>query len=186
MSGVGLPVPGKIGWRTKLKLCIVYPSEEDIAPGGGSSTEYVLGILDSASIDGIGYAHEDINGISNWGLGKKTKPPGSKTGKLVVAENDWCYKLIRWLAANDGKFDIKIVEVDAAQNPGFGQWKGGQEACIGCFIDPLSKDYRIGELPYLTVQFSWTEFKFIDTDTKATVYIGSGAFVAGAKPTPPT
>jgi hypothetical protein len=180
-----LPIPGKIGWRTKLKFCIVYPSEEDLVVGVAAQ-EYVLGILEGVSIDGIGYAHEDINGITNWGLGKKTKPPASKTGKLLIAENEWCYKFVRWLAANDGKFDIKIVELDAAQNPGFGQWKGGQEACIGCFVDALSKDYKVGELPYLTTPFSWTQFKFIDTDTGATVYIGSGAFSAGSKPTPPT
>ena len=175
-----LPIPGKIGWRTKLKFVVVYPSEYDIITGS-TPVEYILGVVDKVSIDGIGYAHEDINGITNWGLGKQTKPPGNKTGKVLVAETEWCYKLLRWLAATDSRFDIKIVELEQTQNPGYGQWVAGQEAVIGCFVDPISKDYSIGDMPYATFPFNWTEFKFVEGS--APFYIGSGIFMAGVKPT---
>jgi len=178
-----LPSPGQVEWHSRLKFSVIYPSELDAGQQADDGpSEFILAVINELSGEGIGYLHEDINGMTNWGLGKKTKPPPSKTGLIVASETEWVYKLLRWLAASNERFDIKVIELENEQNPYFGQWAGGQESYIGCYVDPISKSAEIGEMPYASIPFSWTIFKFSDVSGGQVVRIGEGLFSAAGLP----
>jgi len=178
-----LPVPGKVNWNTKLKHAIVFPSVFDV-PVGTAPTEYVIGVAKTVSAEGIGYNHEDINGITNWSLGKRTKPSNNKNGIIEIQETEWLYVFLRWLATTDTRFDVKVCELDEAQNPYYGQWAAGQESYLGCFVQPMSKSYNNeGDAPISKVPFTYTVFEWIKDSSRFT--IGTGIFLAGATPVPP-
>lgn len=178
-----LPIPGKLPWNDRLKYVIVYPSET-VLTGDDEVEEYVIGVVQSIGIDGIGYTHELRNSLSVWGLGLRTKPPNARTGSIIISESDWVYTFLRWLATSDEPFDLKVVEIDEDQNPGRGQWQAGQEAYIGCKVDAYSKEYAIGEEPFASFPFSWTLMKYMTSS--GGVYIGDGQFLSGNKPTLPS
>jgi hypothetical protein len=176
-------MPNKATWNSKLKFSIVYPSEMDLAAAGSENPDVILGVVDEVSIDGIGYVHEDINGITKWGLGLRTKPPTGKTGRTIVSELDWVYKLLRWLAKSDEYFDIKVIELEEAENPSRGQWLAGQENVIGCKVEPFGKTYTIGEEPKSVIPFRWTLFKYQEGSVYH--YIGPGFFSPSGEPARP-
>lgn len=179
-----LPEPGKINWGSHLKFIILYPSTYDLVTGS-TQGDYIAGVLDNVEVEGIGYEHEDINGYTNWSLGKNTLPSKNKNGTILIAETDWVYTLLRWLAASDSRFDIRMCELDADQNPKFGQWVPGQESYLGCFVNPISKKYsQDGKMPKAKVPFTYTIFEY--QKDGVVVSIGQGIFgKAGLVPTVP-
>ena len=177
-------MPNKATWNSKLKYAIIYPSEMDLGANTQEAPDIILGVVDEVSMDGIGYVHEDINGITKWGLGKRTKPPTGKTGRLIVSELDWVYKFARWLAKSDEYFDLKVIELDEVENPSRGQWVPGQEIYIGCKFEPYGKTYTVGEEPKSVMPLSWTLFKYSEGD--AFFYIGTGFFSPNGQPAQPS
>ena len=176
--------PSSATWNSKLKFSIVFPSEFELGSSVSEIPDIVLAVVDEVSVSGVGYTHEDILGLTKWGLGKRTRPSPNKTGRIIVSELDWASKFIRWLAKSDAYFDIKVIELDSLENPSRGQWVPGQEMYVGCKIDAYDKTYSVGEEPKAVVPFSWTLVKYQEGTGQA--YIGSGLFSDARMPTIPS
>jgi len=167
--------------NTKLKWTIAYPSAMDLVAGAAPDPEIVAAVVEEISVDGIGYPHEHIHGLSKWSLGLRTKAPTNKNGRILVSELDDVYRFLRWLAKSDEYFDLKVAELNSTENPSRGQWIPGNEILVGCKVEPYGKSYGMDGRVYAAVPYVWTKFAYAQGGVFH--YIGNGFFSTTGKPT---